>query len=248
MCLIAYVPAGKILPEENARAAHAGNNDGIGVMSMRGVQKFLGKKSLKKALRYIRELQADSEEFAVHFRFATHGAVIRSNAHPFQVPGADAYVMHNGVLRDFTAKSTVFKSDTSLFVDTLDATKLESLTYWDQVGKDIGWSNKLCVLLPSRDFILVNEDAGDWIDGVWYSQTYSLPSTVDNKWWEKYMDDKYKDGATTDAKILDWDDNTGATRDFCGLCGYSARLNEQGFCPECEAYSDVEARKGGIGA
>ena len=40
--------------------------------------------------------------------------------------------------------------------------------------KDIGYNNKFVVLHGSTFYIL-NEHAGEWIDGVWYSNTYSLP-------------------------------------------------------------------------
>jgi hypothetical protein len=179
MCLIAYVPAGRELPEENVRSAAEDNAHGIGVMSAHGVAKFLGKKRVKRALRYIRSLQSAGAEFAVHFRFATHGRVTRDNCHPFALPGDAGWLMHNGVLTAYAREATHARSDTRVFVDTLSDVPRDAsaarITYWDRVGRHISTSNKLCVMHADGTFSLVNEDSGDWLQGVWYSQTYSLP-------------------------------------------------------------------------
>jgi len=45
-------------------------------------------------------------------------------------------------------------------------------------------------MLPDYSFQLVNERLGDWIEGIWYSQTYSLYSVVDDyssSRWNKYL-------------------------------------------------------------
>lgn len=182
MCLIAYVPAGKTLPDVHIYRAATQNDDGIGVMSIDGIEKFLGNKMLKKAKRYIHKLQAKKAEFAVHFRYATHGAVSLDNCHPFELPGHSGYLMHNGVLSDFTAKATKERSDTSMFAETLTDDALWSadpLPYLETLAKDIGYGNKLCIMDYAGKFWLVNEPQGTWRDGVWYSQTYSItPRTV----------------------------------------------------------------------
>ena len=182
MCLIAYVPAGKTIPDENIVAANAGNEDGIGIMHEGTFTKFLGKKKLKKARRYVHRLQDARTEFAIHFRYATHGAVVPANTHPFKLPPVDGYLMHNGVLTAYTDKAPHLKSDTRVFVDTLDDMHLvldtpEEPKYWETIKAHIGWGNKLCLMLPAGNawrFKIINEHAGEWIDGVWYSQTYSL--------------------------------------------------------------------------
>lgn len=193
MCLIAYVKAGAAIPEEYFRAAAYDNEDGIGVMSADGVEKFLGRKMVKRAWRYTRRLQEANHEFAVHFRFATHGRVALANTHPFRTPDGGSYVMHNGILSNYTpADKYGDMSDTRLMIEkVMDGVNvLSDEEYWKSLEDHIGFGNKLCVMDRDGNFRLVNEYAGDWIDHVWYSQTYSLPGmSATSHWWDKYDND-----------------------------------------------------------
>jgi hypothetical protein len=177
MCLIAYVPSGKSLPLENMRAAHSANDDGIGIMSKEGIFKYLGKNTLKKAIKQVTKLEAAKIEYAIHFRYKTHGGVILQNCHPFKAPNGAAYIMHNGVLGKYTEKATKEMSDTAVFVSEYlkEVPDDNNMDYWSDVARHIGWNNKLCVMTHDYKFILVHGDAGTYRDGIWYSQTYSLP-------------------------------------------------------------------------
>lgn len=177
MCLIGYVPAGKKMPEDYIDAAAKQNDDGIGIMSEDGIRKFLGRKALKRAKRYVRQLHEDEIEYAIHFRYATHGDVTQHNCHPHELPNSNGWMMHNGVLSAYTKYATKKDSDTAIFASDIvdaDASNENRLTYWKDIARIIG-SNKLCVMTPDHEFILVNESYGTWRDGIWYSQTYSLP-------------------------------------------------------------------------
>lgn len=178
MCLIAYIPAGKKLPVEHVKSAYRGNDDGIGIMSVYGVERFLGNKALKRALKYLETLHSIDAEYAIHFRYATHGEVSIANTHPFTLPNGAAWVMHNGVLSKWTDKATKLHSDTSVFVrerllNAPDTGEL-NLDYWTVIAGEIG-TNKLCVMTKLGHFIIVNKAYGTMRDGIWYSQTYSLP-------------------------------------------------------------------------
>lgn len=177
MCLIAHVPAGKKMPDDYIDSAYRGNDDGIGVMSEAGIEKFLGRKALKRAKRYIHSLQDDEIEFGVHFRYATHGDVTAHNCHPHELPNGNGWLMHNGVLQAYTARATRRDSDTAIFAQehTDKAAVDDWKTYWGKIAQDIG-SNKLLIMLPDFQFITVNGDYGVERDDIWYSQTYSLPS------------------------------------------------------------------------
>ena len=180
MCLIAWVPAGKTMPDDNMVAAHRNNNDGIGIMSADGVHKFLGRKALPRAKRYIATLVERNIEHAIHFRYATHGAVTAANCHPFELPNGHGWLMHNGILSAYTSMATREHSDTYFFTQDItnsDASNTENdkhLDYWSDIAGRIG-GNKLVVMLPDYRFILVNHSMGKYIDDIWYSQTYSLP-------------------------------------------------------------------------
>lgn len=179
MCLIAFVPRGLRVPRDIFDFSGKENPDGFGVMSAEeGVRKFFGRKALKRCRRYSRVLSDRQIAHAIHWRWATHGNIDRDNCHPFTTPNGNAHIMHNGVLPDTAKYATADKSDTRLFVDLLDDAPLSvddsPSPYWGGVQNAIGFSNKFVVLSGSTFYIL-NEDAGTWIDGVWYSNTYSLP-------------------------------------------------------------------------
>lgn len=180
MCLIAQVPAGLRMPDDYVEHAYYRNPDGIGIMSSLGIQKFVGRKALRKATRYLKRVHEAKVAHAIHFRYATHGDITLRNCHPFELPNGNGFMMHNGVLGAYTAQSTKLDSDTAIFArehTSAEASGESYLDYWSEVAGKIGF-NKLVIMLPeSRDFrfVLVNSRQGSERDGIWYSQTYSLP-------------------------------------------------------------------------
>lgn len=179
MCLIAYSPKGTIIDRAILAYAYNQNGDGIGVMSVSGIEKFMGHKALKRARRYIETyLVPDETPFAIHFRWATHGAIQMSNTHPYETPDGLHWVMHNGVISMTTQESTDEESDTAVYVrkHMAEVAPFYDIAYWRKIENQIGWGNKLCVMDANGAFKLCHEDAGTWIDGIWFSNTYSLPS------------------------------------------------------------------------
>lgn len=179
MCLIAYSPNGQLLTKRVFDYARGLNSDGIGIMSNLGVAKFVGRRSGKRAWRYLRRLEGT--EYGIHFRWATHGDVTRELAHPFESMHSDTYVMHNGIISRTAKEATSTDSDTSIFVKRYmsyvpepGARKYKS--YFDKIQRLIGYGNKLLVFhVESAAFTIANEDEGGWTDGIWYSNDYSLP-------------------------------------------------------------------------
>lgn len=183
MCLIAYVPKGKSLSRDVIDNANQVNPHGIGVMSIKGVEKFYGNKQLKRARNYIAALAAEGVPHAVHWRWATHGSKGLALCHPFKLPNADAYLMHNGVIGATSRDATEDASDTLLYVNKLvDAPTTyksgDDLSYWNKVCDDIGSGNKCVVMYPDGQFIILNQDQGRFIDDIWYSNSYSLPEAM----------------------------------------------------------------------
>lgn len=179
MCLIAYSPKGKMIDRSVLAYAYNQNPDGIGIMSAQGIEKFMGHKALKRARRYLETfIVPDETPFAIHFRWATHGDVKMANTHPYETPAGTHWVMHNGVLSETTAESSADESDTAVYVRKFldEAPSFDDKQFWDQVGRHIGWGNKFCVMDGNGEFRLCNDDAGTWIGGIWFSNTYSLPN------------------------------------------------------------------------
>lgn len=186
MCLIAYSPKGTMVDRSILAYAYNQNPDGIGIMSASGIEKFMGKKALKRARRYLETfLVPDETPYAIHFRWATHGDIKMTNTHPYESPAGTHWIMHNGVLGITANESTADESDTAVYVRKfLDAAPgFDDKQFWDAVAKHIGWGNKFCVMDANGEFRICNDDAGEWIEGIWFSNTYSLPpSVVPNKW------------------------------------------------------------------
>ena len=193
MCLIIYSPDGDPVERRVFDYAATQNADGIGVMSVLGVERYVGRKSRKRAWRAIRRAADAKVPYGVHFRWATHGDVNLANCHPFENKARDTLVMHNGILAATKAYATKEKSDTRLFVDYfMDAVPAPTdpvrQCFTRLIEEAMGRDNKfLTYHIPSNTFELMNADEGLWIEGLWYSNTYSLPMDMDPDYGKSYL-------------------------------------------------------------
>lgn len=110
MCCIIYKPKGVAMPNMDILGKIKKiNHDGFGFVSTNHYYKGLDYRTF---LRHLSEV-GDDEDCIVHFRFATHGSVCKSNCHPFVKD--DVYFAHNGTLPvnpidDMTDSETAFRS------------------------------------------------------------------------------------------------------------------------------------------
>lgn len=179
MCLIAYSPKGTMIDRSVLAYAYNKNSDGIGIMSVAGIEKFMGKKALKRARRYLETYLVPEEiPFAIHFRWATHGAICMANTHPYEAPTGQHWIMHNGILGVTSNEATAAESDTAVYVRKFlgDMPGFDDTEFYKTVENHIGWGNKFCIMDGNGEFKLLNAGAGEWIDGQWFSNTYSLPT------------------------------------------------------------------------
>jgi hypothetical protein len=181
MCLIAYSPTGAEIPRDAWKTAQSINSDGIGVMSEIGVRKFTGKRMCKRAYHYVRDfVMPAGVPYAVHWRYATHGLTDESNVHPHTLPDGVTQLMHNGVI-GWCGYDRI-KSDTAVFAELLDdAPETASPEYAAELARAVGYSNLLCLMHADYTFSLANEDMGTWINGIWYSNEYSLPHSMQTR-------------------------------------------------------------------
>ena len=181
MCLIVYSPAGTLFDYDTFDCAQAVNSDGIGVMSARGVEKFLGPDAADEAWSCLRDLEDGGVPYGIHFRMATHGYLSLENCHPFTVPRSDALVMHNGIIRSTAALATSTRSDTSLFVEKFmgcapGPDRAHHAAYFRRISRLIGMSNTLLVFHSNTaEFTICNEDVGVWMGDHWYSNSECFP-------------------------------------------------------------------------
>lgn len=122
MCLIAYTTcASRFLTADEEANTNQHNPDGTGVM-------FFNRRRTRvitrKTMKYLEAVEAapPSGEFAMHWRYATHGATDRDAAHPHWVTNKDwgdpedLALMHNGVLAGWGGTK---RSDTQEFAEFL---------------------------------------------------------------------------------------------------------------------------------
>lgn len=174
MCLAIYKPA-TTQPDWSAyRNGFAANNDSWGfavvvdgaIVTRCGIGQF---DEFREALEPYADKQA-----IIHFRWATHGKKDTGNCHPFMVAD-DLAVIHNGVI---SIKCDVDKdrSDTWHFNELVlkpmherdvDFYKRSEIVYTQELAHD---SSKFVFLRADGDFVIWNEDDGEWAtDGHWYS-------------------------------------------------------------------------------
>jgi hypothetical protein len=181
MCLLIFKPAGKSVPSNFIHSAHRHNSDGAGIAYHTGKKVEVQKSPRWKGQDVIDALERVGNRPAIiHFRMATHGSVNRDNAHPFTLPHGYA-AAHNGVipgmdcLPDESDTRAFLRSHVAPFLTRKSDISESLVSLWE---KEVGKSNKLAIMSPTGHVTLVNEEAGEWIDGVWYSNTYSLPSAT----------------------------------------------------------------------
>ena len=140
MCIICYKPEGAVVPPRGIlENCFYSNPDGAGYAIWRKNDNFV---TYKKGFFSFEELYGDfmaesvalEDRAALHFRIATHGAVIAGNCHPFPVSAdvgtlqssegfCKSVLFHNGILGAKYAKRKDF-SDTMAF--TIGLAKKES--------------------------------------------------------------------------------------------------------------------------
>lgn len=162
MCLLIVKPKGVKMPKKSILAkAYACNPDGCGFASTHDYFKSLDFNEFYRRL----SLVGDDEACIIHFRFATHGTVIKSNCHPFK--HKDVYFAHNGILpiipyKGKTDSETAFRR---LFVPEIENYGLHSPELREAVDSIIGGS-KFAFL---RDTEVVKFGNFYEIDGAYYS-------------------------------------------------------------------------------
>ena len=163
-----------------------------------------------------------------HSRLATHGSLNKANVHPFRV-GRDrrTIVAHNGILPlTMQPKKGDKRSDTRLAADEMFDNKawfgpLREADSRAAMADFIG-HNKLVFLTVNPKYdaqaYIINEDLGEWADGVWYSNAdYRDENDRYGKFWDEY-----------DAYDLD-----------CVYCGELGKVDPQtGYCMVCDACAD----------
>ena len=179
MCIAILKPKGKTIPTEHLKNSFDNNQDGGGVAYSKNgkvhiIKGIFSKKKFVKTVRFA-EKEADGA-ILIHCRIGTSGLKDENNCHP-HVVNDECVLMHNGVL-SISVPYNSKVSDTVIFINEYlkplenDFMKNEAIT--KLVEKAIGSNNKFVLLNNKGEYKIINEKAGVWENGVWYSNsTYS---------------------------------------------------------------------------
>jgi hypothetical protein len=181
MCLIiARKMNTEAIPENYIRNASRNNPDGFGIVAKHGESVITLKDvEMKSTLDAIRDLEKANAEFVAHFRYRTHGEIDEENTHPFKLAGEN-YLAHNGQINIATPQKG--KSDTWHFAESIIRSKVAMrpanlLRFFEKRAKLLAGS-KLAILGADVPLTIYGESLGTWINGIWYSNVYSLAEPV----------------------------------------------------------------------
>lgn len=185
MCLLTYFPPNAIVDraalERGARSNPHGHGFAIVTTRRTIVRHAMSPTALLDEFVKLRR-QYPKSHALFHSRITTHGGTKLENCHPFEVSGPSegtTILAHNGILpADCHPAKGDDRSDTRILADGVLWERWANLDDEDvraDMEKWLGRGSKVLVLTRSRKFkaraYLLNEKLGDWVDGVWYSNT-----------------------------------------------------------------------------
>jgi len=182
MCIAIVKTKNAKISRKHLENSAQSNPDGFGIAWTDG-QRLRTFKTMKAGEWIDKVMSLEKSIAIIHARITTHGATDLENCHPFRVSKGLAFI-HNGCLPISTADKPT-RSDTwhfnqkvmqPLVRDTggITAPLVEMLHEYAK-------GSKLCFLSYTGKFIIINETAGHWAGGVWYSNT---SYKTGNDWWK----------------------------------------------------------------
>ena len=177
MCIAILNTKGTTLKKEVLRNCWENNGDGAGILYINNDKKLSVFKEMTSFDNFYNNYSEIKSKYGkrnivLHFRISTHGRVNETNCHPFLVDDSIGFV-HNGMIYDVPT-STEF-SDTYMFNQTILKNLKEGFEYnetiLEMIDTFIGSGSKLVFLNDNDDYFIVNEKAGHWHLGCWFSNT-----------------------------------------------------------------------------
>lgn len=184
MCLIIASQSGRFIDADIVARGFRDNPHSWGIMKSTGRAVHISKGFTwdEFSAAYAK---LDGEPYVIHFRYATHGKVDRSNCHPFEIT-KKLYMAHNGVINiDLKRRD---KSDTWHYAQELKRWGLTEKnstvrSNLDAIGAAIGRNNKLAFLTAAGEISIVNEASGCVLGDIWLSNDWSLAKDLAYEAW-----------------------------------------------------------------
>lgn len=174
MCVAIVANQGAVVPNDRLWQGWSRNRDGGGFAYVKDgevvIEKgFMEYNKFQKAYEKAAEKYAAESPFLVHMRITTSGGTSKVNTHPFKIKGGA--MIHNGVMFTPTGEENRGKSDTRIFAERFhNILQLEDvLAAGEDIIDAVGSYNKLAFLYDDRRYAILNEQAGYWLNDVWYS-------------------------------------------------------------------------------
>ena len=174
--------ANKKINKATLRRCYDANPDGAGFMYAEDKQLHV-KKGYFTFKEFYKEYRPHGDkQVLIHFRIKTHGPINKDNCHPFLVNSGLGFI-HNGIISGYGSNT---KSDTIEFNESIlqkIVAKHGNNSLFDDpmvelIENVIGYS-KLVFLDRHGNYTIMNENKGNWNDGVWYSNmSWKKPEKV----------------------------------------------------------------------
>ena len=175
MCIIVAIPQGKQVTKQTLKRCWDNNPHGGGFMYSNSNKVIVNKEmaSFKKYWKAFTQAKENHDtSFVCHFRISTHGKINETNCHPFLV-NKNLGFAHNGII--YAAPKSDNFSDTYMFNEAilkhLPNNFLTNTAHVSLISQYIGSGSKLAFLNTKGEITIINDKAGVWDDGVWYSNT-----------------------------------------------------------------------------
>lgn len=190
MCIAIVKTKDAVITDEELKNCFENNPDGAGLAYSKDNTLYYIKGIFdeKVFIQAVREAENECDgAMLIHCRIGTSGLKDKENCHP-HVVNNQTVMIHNGIL-DIDVPKNSNVSDTVIFVRDLlaplkaDFMKDEAIL--NLIEHAIGTGNKFCFLNNKGEYAIVNESAGEWRDGVWFSnrsyETKKITYTYDYK-------------------------------------------------------------------
>ena len=234
ICIICYKQAGARFDPDRLKECSRANPDGWGIMYA-----LKGELHTEKGLDVLDDFSMFNRivntPVAIHFRTASVGAISIENCHPHKV-NDDLAFMHNGNLFHFRKPG---QTDSQVFAQFC---REHWPITWTNL-EDYCWRNysKILFMDFNGTVWIVNEQAGMWENGCWYSNG-GIPHYIGYGYSGAYgyseTDVRHKGGALSVqgfANAQEW-----AKCLECG--GWFYRLQTE-YCDDCKAYKALKDGK-----
>jgi hypothetical protein len=197
MCIAILNQKQTTLKKELLRNCWENNGDGAGILYINNNKQLETFKEMKSFDTFynkyieVRKLYG-KRNMVLHFRISTHGRVNETNCHPFLVDDTVGFV-HNGMIYDVPTSPDF--SDTYMFNESVLKEFKQGFhrndLLLDIIADFIGNGSKLVFLDVEDNWTIVNEDAGHWNLGCWFSNSSykQVNNWVDYGGTKKYKSD-----------------------------------------------------------